>query len=78
MLRICMGFREGRMKIAFICCIIIMTIITGCSQTSVDIEDSWTYSVVEIDGMTCIRWSSGGYRGGLTCNWNEWEGNQIR
>jgi hypothetical protein len=38
-------------------------------------QDNFSYHTIEIQGMTCIRWGNPiGYKGGLTCNWDEWEG----
>lgn len=48
-------------------------IFSGCSDR-VNTDDSWTYSIIEVDGMTCIKYNSGTYAGGLTCNWDEWKG----
>jgi hypothetical protein len=39
-------------------------------------KDNFSYQVVKINGMTCIQWGhSISYKGGLTCNWDEWEEN---
>lgn len=48
----------------------------SCSQEeNIKTDDSRTYEIITIDGMTCIRWI-GSSKGGLTCNWDEWEGNK--
>lgn len=37
-------------------------------------QDTFSYQTVEIQGMTCIRWANPiSYKGGLTCNWDQWE-----
>ncbi len=33
----------------------------------------FSYKIIEIDGMTCI-WQDNDSSGGLTCDWDEWQG----
>lgn len=57
--------------------VIVISVLVSCANNPIEAEDSLVYSVIEIDGMTCIKWNSYGYVGGLTCNWNERKG-EIR
>jgi hypothetical protein len=48
-------------------------ITASCRKSNVK-QDGFNYRTVEIQGMTCIQWGSPiSYKGGLTCNWDEWE-----
>lgn len=52
----------------------LMAITASCQNSNVK-QDGFNYHTVEIQGMTCIEREhpiSG--KGGLTCNWDEWEG----
>lgn len=56
--------------------IVVIGVLVSCGSNPIKTENSLKYQVIEIDDMTCIRWSSMD-RGGLTCNWNEWK-DEIR
>lgn len=65
--------KVNNLNLALSLFLLIVIMIVSCSST-VETEDSWTYQIVEIDGMTCVKWNSTvGYVGGLTCNWDEWK-----
>lgn len=60
------------------CFLIIVTlglILMSCGGSDpIESNDSTTYNIVKIDGMTCVKWSGVAYTSGLTCNWDEWKG----
>lgn len=39
--------------------------------TVVNTAGNSAYEIIEVNGMTCVKMNT---RGGLTCNWDEWEG----
>jgi hypothetical protein len=45
-------------------------------STEIGAEDGLSYTVLDIEGMTCIYFETGvngsSARAGLTCNWDEW------
>jgi hypothetical protein len=62
---------------ALICLgLIIAIVLVACEDGSVEkvgeTTGDYTYKLVEIEGMTCIRYTFG-YAFALTCNWDEWE-----
>jgi hypothetical protein len=66
--------RINSLNIALSFFLLVVIMLVSCGGDPVVTEESYTYKIVEIDGMTCIKWSTAiGYQGGLTCNWDEWE-----
>ena len=65
----------------FLLLLIVKFVLTACVPTFPDTarevitEDGFEYTVLEIEGMTCIYYERNaideGYAG-LTCNWDEW------
>jgi hypothetical protein len=58
-------------------CLFVTAFLVACGgedyTEEIKTEDAFTYKVIDINGMTCVRWNNGIYTGGLTCNWNEWD-----
>ena len=76
--------KSARNKIKFQIAILIILIaisllaiaITASRPTPPISVDSFNYRIVEVSGMTCVQWGSPlSYKGGLTCNWDEWQDN---
>lgn len=56
---------------------ILLLIIFLPESDTVKTGDSWTYKIIHIDDMTCIKWENDlPSQGGLTCNWDEWKGDK--
>lgn len=54
--------------------IMAVLIIASCRENRID-QNSFSYRVIEVQEMTCIQWGNPiSYKGGLTCNWDEWKG----
>ncbi len=67
-------FEVMKYLLIIIVVIIIIGGLVSCSNNLIETEDSWKYSNIKVNGMTCIKWVSAGYVGGLTCNWDEYKG----
>jgi hypothetical protein len=56
---------------------LLFTIANSCSSSSAKAQKNisdFTYEIVKVEGMTCIKWGRlSAYKGALTCNWDEWE-----
>lgn len=54
--------------------LVIMVATVSCREN--DTKQELSYEIIEIEGMTCILLNRGetlSNKGGLTCNWDEWD-----